>query len=264
MAEALLRGCHEQQLRLAFLEMERKTPVSTRLAVQWLERFEAMFRIWTAASWVGGDLTASRSTMLEPDRPYDRLPDKNVPGDEGYSQEIQAAGYTTTAFAGFAEYEVLLTQFINRFGGLWLLSDAQAGEDAAELVNRIHWHVTPLNDRDRSYLRETFSRSGGELNTFLKIVAADRIAMSIHDEWQEWAMSCTCQWDIGERRGGEHFPTFRHHPGIDIKCQVHQVITACNDYLVLIDSEWHRIADWFNLSVEPRPGKTAEEPTLAI
>ncbi len=47
-----------------------------------------------------------------------------------------------------------------------------------------------------------------------------------------------------------YFPTHRTEDGIDPGCQAHAIITAANDYCVLIDHDWDRIADWYRLDRE--------------
>jgi len=243
-AEAVLLHIHQQQARLAHLNLERRLPTTSRLAIAWLERFEAYNRIWTPVSGLAGDLCAYRSTLLEDDRPYDRAPGINGPDDPGYTQEIQAAGYLTTALWHYTRYLVTLQQFINRHGGLWLLSDTRAEEAVGDAVYRIRWH-SPNNERDDSFLRELHDRAGGELHTFRRLLETDRFAAATEQEWHEWAADCHCTWEVSDEIDTEHFPTHRHHAGISQRCQLHAISTACNDYTTLIDDDWRRVADWY-------------------
>jgi hypothetical protein len=77
--QVLLGEAHDHQLRLSRLRDDVRTPVGSRLAVEWLGRFDAMYRIWTPVHGIGADLTAFRSTLLDEDRPWDGHLDVNHP-----------------------------------------------------------------------------------------------------------------------------------------------------------------------------------------
>lgn len=257
-AEALLRKAHRYRLRRAHLEMERRTPASSRLAVQWLERFEAYYRIWSPISGLGNDLTAYRLTLLDEDRPYDEEPDPEDPQDQGYTQELQAQGYGTFALYHYACFLHALGAFQHRHGGLWLLSDAQADQEVADAVYRISWH-SPMNERDDSYLRQVVEEARGELHAFLNTLKQDEIGRDTHQEWQEWLAGCACVWppeDLPER---EPLPTHLQHAGIDRRCQVHAMVAACADYMLLIDHDWQGIADWYSIDTGPNPSISSEK-----
>lgn len=247
-ADTILGFAHAHHQRLSHLNLERRLPPTSRLALSWLERFEAYYRIWTPVAALAGDLTAYRSTLLDPDRPYDLDPDDD-PAQHGYSQETQAAGYLTFALWHYTAFLVCLHQFSVRHGGLWLLSDERAEQDAANAIYRIGWH-TPNNERDDSYLRDLHDLAGGEMHPFLNLLQAEPIGRTTHDEWLDWAATCRCSWNPADSATSEHYPTHRHHPGIDRNCQLHAVVTACGDYCALIDDDWHRIADWYHLPTQ--------------
>jgi hypothetical protein len=250
LADAILRRAYQHAERLAHLALERRLPTTSRLAVAWLERFEAYYRVWTPISGIAGDLCAYRSTLLEPDRPYDREPGTDGPTDPGYSQENQAAGYLTTALWHFTRFLVERQRFISRYGGMWLLSDAQAESEVQDAIYAITWH-SPNNERDDSFLRRLHERAGGELHPFRVLLETDRIARATEEEWREWAAQCHCTWNAADEVEREHFPTHRHHPGINRKCSLHAIVTACNDYTTLIDDDWTRVADWYRLPAIP-------------
>jgi hypothetical protein len=62
------------------------------------------------------------------------------------------------------------------------------------------------------------------------------IGPSVHQEWQEFAVSCDCEDD--------------DHPKED--CRVHALIKACQRYCELVDAEWYKIADWYHPDTKPR------------
>lgn len=258
--QLMLGEAHRYRLRLSRLREDVRTPVGSRLAVEWLSRFEAMYRIWSPVYGVGSDLTAYRSTLLEEDRLWDREPDPNDPDDDGYTQERQAAGYVTFAFYHHVKALLALQQFKIQFGGLWLLPDAQAETDLSDAIYRVTL-TSPHNERDDSYMRMLLAEvPGQELHGFLTRVATDRVAKKTHDEWQEWVATCKCEWTLGERRGREEFPTHRNHPGISEQCDMHILIAACNDFCLILDDAWDQIADWYHdVPLPKRKDVTAEE-----
>lgn len=246
LAEALLRRAARHAHHLAHFDLERRAPTSSRLAVAWLERFEAYYRIWTPVSGIASDLCAYRSTLLEPDRPYDRPPGTKGPDDPGYTQEDQAAGYVTFALWHFTRFLCALSQFNARYGGMWLLSDATAEQELQDALYRIGWH-SPNNERDDSYLRRLHDQANGELHEFLNLLRADPIGRATEAEWRAWAASCQCIWTVEDEVDREHFPTHRHHTGIRGGCSLHSIVLACGEYTALVDDDWRRVADWYRL-----------------
>lgn len=259
LCQLLLGEAHDHQLRLSRLRDHVRTPVDSRLAVEWLGRFDAMYRIWTPVHGLGADLTAFRSTLLEEDRPWDGHLDANHP-DERYSQERQAAGYITTALYWHTTALAALRRFEIEFGGRWMLPEAQAENDIADAIYRITL-ASPNGQRDDSCLRVLLSQSPDhEMHPFLTLMAEDEVAMAIHQDWLDWAFTCTCQWQPGERHGRELFPTHHNHPRISPRCDLHAVVDACNDFCLLLDDAWDAIADWYHDVPRPRRRNlTAEE-----
>jgi hypothetical protein len=222
----------------------------------WLDRFAAYYRIWSALSGLGGDLTAYRSTLLEPREVWDRRFGAAGPDDPGYSQEEQAEGYATFALYHYADFEWQLRQFETLYGGQWLLSDAEAEQAVADAVYRVWWH-TPCNERDRSYLRIVLAQAHEqEMHEFISLLRSEEIGRATEVEWLEWVSTCECAWS--RVAGNEYFPTPKHHSGISDACQMHQVVEACADYLDLVNRDWARLADWYHVEPPSVPGVNAE------
>lgn len=257
LADRVLAEVHDYRLRLVRLRLDLRIPVHSRLAVEWLARFEAMYRVWTPLTGVGNDLTAYRSTLLEEDRPWDAV--TNTDGS-GYSQESQAAGYATFALAHYVRFLVELRDFEVRFGGLWLLPEPQAETDLREAVHRVELSIAN-SERDNSFLRSTMSEvPGREMHGFLQALAATDLGRAIHAEWQDWVGTCECSWELGSRVGRSYFPTHLGNPGISEQCDMHRLIAACNDYCLILDDAWDAIADWYHDVPKPiRTYTTAEE-----
>ncbi len=257
-AQMILGDIHVFQRRLSHLQNDVRTPIGSRLAVEWLSRFETMYAIWTPVSGLGGELTAFRSTLLEKDRPWDRMPDGS--GDEGYLQEQQATGCLADAFYYFAKVLWAEHQFKSKFGGLWLLPERSSEDDLANAMYRIRM-ASPNNGRDDSFLITELGRTPeAELDPFLSWASGDARAAALIDEWYEWASTCGCEWKLGEQKGKEFFPVSPNHPGIQRQCDLHALVGACNDYMLILDDAWDQIADWYHeIPRPPRHSETAEQ-----
>jgi hypothetical protein len=196
---------------------------------------------------------------------------------ESYSQEYQAEGYIRFALYRFATFLSEMHRFQVKRGGFWMLSDAETETKASDAIYRIGW-FTPNNERDDSWLRVSMQQSQGELHTFQHILMTTGIGQATHAEWQEWASKCLCVWPVDDRtsetdeHGGTndegsvkdgdandpHFPTSKSHTGISEDCHLHQLVSACQDYIELIDEDWLKIADWYRIDEVPRRGVSGE------
>jgi len=248
MAQTILRLCHEHQLRLSALAMAQRLPTASRLAVAWMDRFEAYYAMWTPIYATAASIAAYRSTLLEEDRPWDQKPTPENP--DGYTQELQAQGYGSQGLYFFAEYLTELRRFRTKFGGLWLLTSKAADTDIADASYLVHYRA-PFSEREQSFLVRKYSEAAGDMHSFRLFEEHDPYFIRLHDTWQRFLATCPCTWDAGEPPERGHFHTHRIVKTIAEGCQPHQVISAANDYCVIIDNEWDLIADWYHIG-EPR------------
>lgn len=247
-ASQILEMCHAHRARLERLAMEQRHPADSRLAIKWLERFEAYFSMWTPAYGLGADLSAYRATLLDPHRPYDSPPGTEDPADRGYTQELQAEGYGRFALFHYAALAAAKQRWLVRYGGLWLLSSAQAEAEARDALDAIRLD-TPINERDESRLRLWLEAVGGELEHFFDGLSDGQLGWRLHREWQSWLSSCGCGWQAAaEAPDVEYFPTGRYHSGIEPGCGVHRTVEACNRFCTIIEGEWIKVADWYQTS----------------
>jgi hypothetical protein len=259
-AAQILTLCTEQRLITVREQLQPRPPFESGLALHWIEMFQAYYRLWTPIYALAADLTAYRMTLLEEPRPYDRPFGTTSEGDIGYSQEEQAEHYATFALYHYTRFEWELRRFINRYGGMWMLSNPQTEQDAPDAIARIDWHVNPFNERDQSFLRTTLDETPSqEMHGFLDRLMNSVIGRKTHQEWQEWAGACQCTWNVGADIGDSYFPTTTKQNGISVDCQVHQVIDACGCYCWLIDEDWHRTADWYQIPKQINHDRTAEQ-----
>lgn len=240
MAEGILAACHERKMREARVNLERRHPADSRLAVQWVERFEAYYRIWTPIYHLAADLEAAVHSRREEPNEY---PPWATDSDEPYDQELQALGYGRYALYAYAAYQLELHKFMSKHGGLWLLSDHEVEQQVADAVYRIGWH-NPMNEDDDSWLRRTLADARHqESEHFHHVVLASHTGQDLYREWQEYVASCECPAAEQGQSG----------------CQVHQTITACKEYCALIDEEWLKVADWYHPGARPVRGVEGRE-----
>lgn len=258
-ATQILILCTEQGVRDTREQLEGHHPADSGMALHWIEMFQAYYRLWSPIYGLGADLTAARSTLFELPRPYDRRHGTHGPDDPGYSQEDQAEGYASFALYHYAFFEWELRTFRTRYGGLWMLSDAEAEKDAADSVYLIYWHIQPLNERDQSFLRTVIDETPNrELEGFLGRLASTELGERTRREWWDWVETCDCTWTPDTTSENEYFPIHSNHAGINEACQVHKVIESCGRYCELIDHDWRKIADWYRLNDEVRKGVSAD------
>ncbi|MBF6446610.1 hypothetical protein IU429_02910 [Nocardia elegans] len=239
-AEGVLTACHEMAMRRTYLAMEQRHPADSRLAVAWVERFEAYYRIWTPIYALGADLRAALSTYHE--EPADHLP-WDPDSDQPYDPVAQAESYARSALYRYATVELEVRRFVARHGGLWLFSDAQLESDIRDAVYRVCWH-NPINEENESWLRRALATSQlEEAEPFYAQLRATNMGEMIHGIWQKFV-----------REGYEA----ELADGTD-SSQVHSAIQACDDYTRLVDEDWLRIADWYAPGAKAPRGVSGEE-----
>lgn len=240
-AEAVLALLHDTRLRRARADIEaHRHPADSRLAVQWVERFEAYYRIWTPVYALGANLEAALEV-------YTHEPLPHLPWDEHSEQAYDpieyARSYAQEALYNYTQFHLELKRFKSKHGGLWLASDVDTEQHIADAVYRIGWHNNFFED-DEAWLRRQLADSRHEeTDHFWHIVLSFDRGQRIHAQWQTLiakAVSATTEAQ-------------------QATSQPHLTIAACNDYTQLIDAEWIRIADWYRPGVGPRRGVEGKE-----
>lgn len=254
LAEVLLARAETRRLRQASLAMQQRSPVESRLAVAWLERFETYYAMWSNLYGLGNSLTWARRFELD------------YPGGPASDNDDKAVVYRAEGLVYYTVYLTQLQAFMTRYGGLWLFTDPTVETGVVDALDRIREH-SPFTSADRSYLRNLMAASGTDTHPFLDSLRADPIGVSLREDWHQWAQTCQCSWEgpnhhdtgysgdqlppgpTASTPTGEAFPTWRNHPGITPACHVHQAITGTSDYIRLIDDDWHHIADWYEVDM---------------
>ncbi|OKH75835.1 hypothetical protein EB72_08465 [Mycobacterium sp. SWH-M1] len=225
-AEGVLALAREAEMRRANVDMQKRHPADSRLAVAWVERFEAYFRIWTPVYALAADLEAALEHYRA--EPADDLPwDPN--SDQPYDPLLEAWGYARSALYRYAQFLLEIKRFISRHGGMWLFSDAKRETEISDMVYRVGWH-NPINEENDSWLRRALATSQlEEAHTFYGQLKSSSQGEMIHGIWQKFV-----------RDGHE-----AEIAGDTAASQVHSTIAACNEYVKALDEEWLLIADWY-------------------
>lgn len=238
LTDKILDLVYEQGLRQSRVAMEQhRHPADSRLAVQWVERFEAYYRIWTPVWALKADCEAALHT-------YNEKPAEHLPWDSASSAKWdpveQAREYARDALYDYASYQLELKRFKSRHGGLWLLSDPQVETNVSDAIYRIGWQNSFTREED-ALLRRALADSRLEENDhFAQILLATTTGQRIHDTWQALVRDGVGR--TGDDRKASH---------------VWLTMEACDDYCRLIDEDWVRIADWYRPGSRPFRGTTA-------
>jgi hypothetical protein len=239
-AEGVLALCHDQAMRVAHLGMQQRHPADTRLAVAWVERFEAYYRIWTPVYALKADLEAALAT-------YKKEPSEHLPWDpdsvDAFDPIKEAQGYARSALYWYAGFLLAEKQFIDERGGMWLFSDPKVEEVVTDAVYRIGWH-NPINEENDSWLRRKLADSRHqEAEPFYRAIEASTMGENIHIIWQQFVVDGHTA-EVADDLSAS---------------QVHRTIAACRDYQEAIDRDWLKIADWYAPGAKPAIGTSGRD-----
>lgn len=198
-------------------ERGERLPEQTTLGVDWLAQHRSYRRIWSPVTGMRNDVLV----LVD----YLRADEEDQPA---IADRLCAITWHYTRFL------LELAAFVEREGGLWLLSDPDNEVAAADAIYRIGLHV-PLGETDNSWLRTLLlDASHQELDGFTDaLIAARERRCELMAAWLAWARDCTVDLDQPHER-----------------CELHAWLAACDDFIRLIDDDWYRVADWYR---ETRP-----------
>lgn len=225
-AEGVLALARDAAMRRTNVEMQKRHPADSRLAVAWVERFEAYFRIWTPVYALAADLEAALDFYR--DEPAEHLP-WDPDSEQPYDPLHEAWGYARSALYRYTQFSLEIKRFMSRHGGMWLFSDPKRETEISDMIYRIGWH-NPINEENESWLRRTLATSQlEEAQPFYGQLKASTQGEMIQGIWQKFV-----------RDGHEAAVA-----GDTSTSQLHGTIAACNEYVTAIDEEWLQIADWY-------------------
>lgn len=239
-AEGVLALARDAAMRRANVEMQKRHPADSRLAVAWVERFEAYFRIWTPVYALAADLEAALAMYKE--EPADHLPwDPN--SDQPFDPMHEAWGYARSALYRYTQFLLEIKRFMSRHGGMWLFSESKRENEISDTIYRINWH-NPINEENDSWLRRALATTQlEEAHPFYGQLKASTQGEMIHGIWQRFV------------RDGHDAEV----AGDATASQVHSTIAACKEYVAALDEEWLLIADWYAPGSTKPSGVSATE-----
>lgn len=268
-AEHILELLHNAGMRQARVQMEaHRHPADSRLAVQWVERFEAYYRLWTPAYALAADLEAALASYCEA---FSEYPPWDSDDPRPYNPVAQGDGYALSALYHYTAFKLEERRFIARHGGLWLASDVDVEQEIADAVYRIGWHA-PLNEEEDAWLRRHLADARREeTDHFQDIIMRLSKGEQLANEWITFVRGGV-NWNIDpgqlpllphrlprELRITGTIPASPLNPEQLAATQVGAAIHAARDYTRLIDEDWVRIADWYRPGSAPARGVEAGE-----
>lgn len=213
-ADELYAADSAWRLRQRHRERGERLPEETTLGVDWLAQHRSYRRIWTPVYGMRADVEVLVDYLRADDEDQAAIADRLV---------------SITWF--YARYLLELAAFIEREGGLWLMSDPDQEVSAADAIDRIRRHV-PFGEADDSWLRLLLLDSPHrELEGFSgRLITAGERRRELMAAWMDWASSCDVALDQPHER-----------------CRLHAWLSACDDFIRLIDEDWLRVADWYRV-----------------
>lgn len=188
---------------------------ATAAALFVAEQFRYYYRIFTPMSGVGADLEAYLAWRF-------RVPDGPWP-----DHLLDAAIWQC------ARWEVALERFIQDLGGNWIASSPDAEADLVELQDVARRRL-PFGDWDASLLRlALLGAPHGEREPFEQHLRDRKLQRRYRDRMRTWTLRCDCNLRRPKK-----------------SCEPHQVIRAIQDFTILVDREWYRLANWYHLPPE--------------
>ena len=134
----------------------------------------------------------------------------------------------------YAQWQLAVTRFIADLGGNWIASTPDAEADIVELLTVAERRL-PFGDWDASLLRlALLEAQHGERVTFERHLQQGKLRLRFRRRLRTWIERCDCNL----RR-----PKLK-------TCEPHQAITAMEQFTILIDREWYRLAKWYHLPPE--------------
>lgn len=222
-------------------QQQNETPLASesRLHVNWLERHEAYRRIWSPVSGLHSDLLVLLGYLRTNRQAGTTLPETSTKSPVPWS-DIADRGLSLLWRR--AQFSQAVDDFVADFGGLWLLSDPQQETKAAEAIYQLG-NNGPFGEADDSWLRlQLASAERGELDSFIDLIYSEQLGKDLLEAFLRWADACHCSLEE------EATPK--------PSCSVHAWLTACQQYIELIDEDWDKVADWYRTGREGLEGSS--------
>lgn len=216
LADFLLEEVAIVRSRRAHEAMARGDGDQSAAALFVARQFQYYYRVFTPMGAVASDLM---EYLIRRNREPDMPPTNEILDD--------AVWY-------FAQWQLAVTRFIADLGGNWIASTPEAEADIVGLLDTAERRL-PFGDWDASLLRLALLEAPhGERVTFEQHLQRGKLRLRYRRRLRTWIERCDCNL----RR-----PKLK-------SCEPHQAITAMEQFTVLIDREWYRLAKWYHLPPE--------------
>jgi hypothetical protein len=195
------------------LRAERLGPLPEpgEIKASWLERFTRYHRIAAVLRLLRLDLLAVLITYRE---------------DHGEASQVD---YLDSTLWLLARFETEMEASWRDFGGVWLMPDPAADDEAKAAVEQVQW-VHPFNERGRAWFRITLKQSKGELYEFARRVHDGPDGNELLGMWEQWLEACKCEDD-------------HRNPG----CQPHRLIDQAERFDIVVEEQWPKVRDRYRL-----------------
>jgi len=191
------------------------------MTVELLRRYEAYYSMYTPLTALRADLTAALELHREGDDDLNRFDD-----------------FVASSLHAYAEFLTAKRVFMERYHGVWIFAQADIEKAVADAIKFIE-HFSGLRYREESVLRLQLAEAG-ELHGFIEQLEGATEGRHALRRWRDHILACTC--DVGTPTG---------------ECRMHRLITACEYYIVVLDTDWYRMVPWHHA---PPPNMDAVDP----
>lgn len=188
----------------------RRPPLESAMRVDWLQRFERYYEMWTEVSATRYDLELAIT--------HNR---------KGNTEDCDH--FARKSLWYYANFDRGLADFVRDYGGLWIMPDP----NAEQLISDAVWLLSkpmPLNEVERSRLRIALL-DHNELATFFDAAHSDPAVQPLAAAWLGWIVSCECASHKRPRKS----------------CKPHQTIGWLVAFMDALDEQWDMLADWYQV-----------------
>jgi hypothetical protein len=208
LTDELGKTLYALELRTARHLAGARVPVPS-IALEWLRRHEYYSDLWTAVYALQADLIALIAARAR--------------GDMAAIRQ-----HTTTSIYWWGLYWLGMVRFREDCAGLVILADgdaAQAADDALYAIGLL----PGVSQDNQSWLRMLLRDiPHQELHDFARRFPHHPEGKRIMADWEAWLDRCSCD-----------------HDGDPAKCPLHIVLTQCEAYTSIIDTDWFSITGWY-------------------
>ena len=180
LAELIHKYEEEHRLRMTRNRMEVRAPADPGVVIDWLDRFQYYYGVWSSACGLANDIDAIAAR-------------RNI--DPATSN---LDSYAESSLFFFSQLRLGIDRFVVERGGLWLFSDAEVEQLVSDALYQIAWHP-PISTLDEGWLLHNLIGTGAaQLVMFQRALNEEVIGRRLLERWKAWLTSCECGETISE------------------------------------------------------------------